>query len=123
MLGIDVPCCHRYKLGAKFPDCPKAKLNIKPENQKLEIIFNVLPVNQNVAMQDEEYYDKQFVINQIRRFSHFSSVDKIKAYVDERFANYPSTPGFILKRSQRLINMISDGIFHFTSLYKDSEDE
>ena len=115
MMNIDIPCSHRYKMGKQFPECPFIKPVIKPQNEKLEIIYNVLPIDQNAARQNEDFHDKQYVIGQIRRFSHFSNKDKIAAFVDSRFP-LNQHGKFICKRSEQLMRVICDGIIHFTAL-------
>ena len=56
MLGIDVPCCHRYKLGAKFPDCPKAKLNI---NKKQATAQSLQQSQQPLHMSQSQHLHSQ----------------------------------------------------------------
>ena len=114
ILGIDIPCSHRHHLGAVFPDCPTITPVISQQWLSLELKFEILNEERNPVQDNPDYYDKKYCIDQIRRFSHFKNKDKIKAFVESKYHHDGSS--FIGKKPISVIQLITEGIFYFTTL-------
>ena len=60
--GIDIPCVHRIKLGAKFPECPRVKLVLNEKFDKLIIDYNPVIPDDLLNTYDEEHLNKEYAI-------------------------------------------------------------
>ena len=66
-----ISCCHRVKLGAMFPSCTTVRFAISNQWENLKIERCVVADEIDIVDADEDYYDKVYIIEQIRRDSHF----------------------------------------------------
>ena len=110
----DIPCCHRVLLGANFPSTPKIQPKIHQQWDKLEVKYNFIQ-NENEVIQ-EDPNDKQYIVDQIKRFSKYKKVDDIKNYVDRNFSINDNK--FIDQKPVSTIQLITEGVFHFSSKKK-----
>ena len=114
MLSIDVPCAHRLQLGAIFPTCPAVIPTIKQQWTTLEIKYNIIPPDTSPTVTNADYFDKQYVVQQIRRYSHYKENEEITKYVEDNY-QYDGT-AFINKKPLSVIQIITEGVNHFSAI-------
>ena len=114
MLGIDVPCCHRVKLGALFPPCPIVRLTLSNQWINLNIEYCVVADDIDISDADEDYYDKLYIKEQIRRYSHFKDNEQISNFVEAKYS-YDGN-AFLGKQPISTVELITEGIAYFTAL-------
>ena len=115
MLNIDFPCSHRVFLGAPIPSCPKIQPSIRPSTQKLVISYNVLPPDNTTVQLPPDEYDKQYAVDTICRFSHYSNKDLIRKFVNENYLPAGEGAEFLLSKPVSLLQVIANGIVDFTA--------
>jgi hypothetical protein len=80
----DVPCNHRYSLGAKKPGIPRGmSLPVQPSTGTM--IHSETEHDRNVDVVIAAESLKKYAIRQIQRFSHSADKSSIAAYVDQYF--------------------------------------
>ena len=74
---------------------------------------------ENIEPLSEIDFDKKYVKEQIRRFSHYKEYDEISKFFESQYEYDGSA--FIGKRPISVIKLIGEGISHFAELkYKDN---
>ena len=120
-LGFDIPCSHRIKLGAEIPETPEIDLKFTSDVETLQIEYLYLPRDDNADQLSEEAYDKQQAIETITRFSHYHKKDRIIEYVNENYNRPVLNEAFIIKKPLSLLQLINNGIVHFTLLKQEEK--
>ena len=72
----------------------------------MHIEYSILP--------DEDYFDKEYIKEQIRRYSHFKDAKQINDYVEKEY-EYDGN-AFLGKKPISVIQLITEGVAHFTTL-------
>ena len=106
MLQIDVPCCHRIKLGARFQQW-----------KKWVVEYKELPIEAENPNNSEAEFDKTYTVEQIKRYSHYKDVEKIRQYIDENYS-IVNAKGSLNKKHVSVIQIITEGSTYFTNLKK-----
>ena len=109
MFRVDVPCSHRYSLGATFPDLSEIDFNL--DNQFNELIIDVIP-----EVIDDEVHEinllKILAVKNIKRFSHSKDKEEIEKFFDDHFNS--EFQEFALGYPIEFFDVISKGIKFFT---------
>lgn len=121
ILDVDFPCIHRFYKGENFPECPRIDLRQLKMNFD-ELIIETTDVADdlsNAINSDSASIDKFYIIQMVRRYSHFKNREEIENWVsgiyeemkvdEDVFIN--NKPGFIYR-------IINQGINHFNELSK-----
>ena len=112
IMGIDIPCCHRYYLGCQFPPCPDAILNKEMQWNELIIEFNVLEDDPTIPQNSIQYADKKYATEMIHRYSKVKKRETINKYVEDNYV-IAEDEDFILSKPCSVLSLINDGIEHF----------
>ena len=111
MLGIDIPCCHRFSLGATFPILNLPSIKLENKWPALQIHYNIIqPEDENDDNLSLEEQEKKYAINVIKRFTHNKQIDKITEFVNEK---YQPSVAFVNNRGEEMLHLICDGIRRF----------
>ena len=113
ILDVKIPCSHRLAMGTTFPECPKINLPLSKQWNELIFEYNVLPPINELRTHGENESSKMYAISTIRRFSGYSKRDEIEQYVCTHY-NIEGDSFFISGKEVSLIQLIYDGIEHFT---------
>ena len=111
--GIDIPCSHRLEKGGEFPEKPKIHLELEDQFNELKLDFSFIKNsnNKNNSIKDEMNYATRV----IKLFSHYKNLKEINEFVTnhkkEGYDDY-----FILNKPVSLIQLIDEGIHHFSEL-------
>ena len=111
----DLPCSHRIFLGATFPFFNPTKLEMRSKWVLLEVETTVLE-NESDIDASEEFFEKQYALRQIRRYSHYKNNEQIQAYLDEQFRIGNFEKGFLANNPVSLLELIGKGINHFSEI-------
>ena len=63
---------------------------------------------------DNDYYDKLYIVEQIRLYSHFKDKEQINNFVEAIYSSDGNA--FLGKKPILMIEVITEGITHFTAL-------
>ena len=108
--ACDIPCRHRCSLGVIFPASPVIKPKVTLQWTKLVLDFNVCNADENIDHLNEIDFDKKYVIEQIRRFSHYKQIDEISKFVNSHY-QYDGAI-FLGKNPISVIQLITEDINH-----------
>ena len=114
---IDIPCVHRIKLGAKFPECPRVKLVLNEKFDKLIIDYNPVIPDDLLNTYDEEHLNKEYAIKIIKRHSKYKKKEEIIEYVNHAYCS-ANDAYFISGKPVTLIQLIDEVIEIFTEKEK-----
>ena len=108
MLQTDIPCCNISTISNYLNHL---LLNIN--NLKIEVEVE----NPNNS---EAEYDKTCVVEQIKHYSHYKDVEKIRQYIDENYS-IDFKKGFLNKKPVSVIQIITEGITHFIDIKRNEK--
>ena len=108
MYRCDVPCSHRYHLGASFPSSPDVHLNL---NKQFNEFIPDIQEDTDVINQIETNKIKIIIYKNIKKFSHTKKKDEIKKFIDENYE--PQFKKFVMGYPIEFYETISIGIDFF----------
>lgn len=116
--NLDIPCRHRLSLGVQFPSINIVNINPTLQYDSLiikEVIDETVEAPQNEA--DPLNFEKQYAVRQIKHFSKYQNLNKIKEYVNSKIKRYEDRDGFYIQNQEiSTIQLIENGIIHFKEL-------
>ena len=71
LLRIDIPCSHRYTLGAKFEDLPEVTLVLNKEISECKFTYTIINLTKESPPSSEHITLKNQVVKTIKRYSHY----------------------------------------------------
>ena len=113
MFQLDIPCPHRFFLGAQFPDLEDIDCNFSNQFEYEDLILYILE-NKNVQSKSQIDKIKKMAVRNIKKFSHSKKKDQknIENYFDENYK--PKNLEFALGYPIELFEVISRGIEKFS---------
>ena len=128
LLGIDMPCRHRYHLGVQFPNCPESKVPLEISHNKLSIEYVTLEDDNSEIITSYEDFDKKYACETICRFSKFKDKLEIMKYVNSVYClmdHKEIVPGqeYINGIPLELVKVIDDGIIIFSEKHQKAKTE
>ena len=114
---IDIPCYHRLRFGATFPETPVINLDLSHSYSNLEVEYEFIPDEDNP---ENELTDEiNYISRQVKHFSHYNNIEEIRKYIE---THYRANEGiFINNQKVSTIQLIEEGIFYFQKLKKEKK--
>ena len=113
LLRIEIPCSHRYFLGAKFPALPNVELTLKSQWDKAIFENTILNLEKEAPLNDNIETLKESAAKNIKRYSHFKNKATIREFVD---LNFKEVEAYVMGKPIGYYEVIHDGIMHFKEM-------